>query len=235
MRVLSTLILFCLIATQACAFTVVLKSGRTVEGKLIAEDSTTIQLRDSAGIVLSFRKSTLDLQAIADANRSKSVVPVSAEPVRTRPKSLPELAAQARANRNPKTHVLTNADVDQTAPLAVLSSSEEPDYSGIPEPEVVSLKEIESWQKKIASVRKQIDSLLEKQSVASAGCEQSKNGLPISRPRKSHGVMVLDPFGKSADCERLEVIRRQLEDAQSRLADLQEQAHKRGIPWSRLE
>ncbi|HET6266391.1 MAG TPA: hypothetical protein VFG11_01650 [Acidobacteriota bacterium] len=235
MRVLSSLILFFLIATQLSAFTVVLKSGRTVEGTLIAEDSVTIQLRDPAGTVLSFRKSTLDLQATTEANHTKSAAPASTGTVQVKPRSLPELAAQVRATRNPRIRVLTNADVDRTAPLAILTSSEEPDYSGIPEPVSVQPKEIESWLKKIASLHKQIDLLLEKQSVASAACEQSKNGLPISRPRKSHGVMVLDPLAPSGDCERLEVIRRQVEDAQARLADIQDQARKRGIPWSRLE
>jgi hypothetical protein len=53
-------------------FTVVLKSGKKIEGTWIDENRTTIRIRDQQGTVLVFKKSTLDSAAMSLASRMQS-------------------------------------------------------------------------------------------------------------------------------------------------------------------
>ncbi len=51
------------------AFTVILKSGKHIEGTYVGENASTILIKNKEGIVLTFKKSTLDMTAMAAESR----------------------------------------------------------------------------------------------------------------------------------------------------------------------
>ncbi|MCI0414583.1 hypothetical protein L0222_17535 [bacterium] len=56
-------------ATSGFAFTVILKTGKRIDGTWLGEDESRIQLRDQEGTVLSIRKELIDLKSMSTASR----------------------------------------------------------------------------------------------------------------------------------------------------------------------
>src|SRR5207244_10726906 len=61
-----------IVSNLALGFTVVLKSGKKIEGAWLDEDRDTIRLKDEKGTILVFRKSTLDFEAMRAASRMQT-------------------------------------------------------------------------------------------------------------------------------------------------------------------
>jgi hypothetical protein len=73
MKKLLLILSLCLIASQfASGFTVILKSGKKIEGTWVDENRDTIRLKDQQGTILAFRKSTLDLEAMNTASSTQT-------------------------------------------------------------------------------------------------------------------------------------------------------------------
>jgi hypothetical protein len=125
-----TLILF-LGSPPLFAYTLVFRSGKTVQGRLIRAEADSIQIADPDGTLLSVRKDQLNWSATVAANRNEpaKTEPVTAPPTTvitvSRPQSLAEVAELARKNRKGTARLYTNQDV-YGGPVPVPSTRHHP-------------------------------------------------------------------------------------------------------------
>ena len=95
------------------AYTVVFKSGKTLEGTLISETASTILIKDASGFQLSLKKNVLNLERMSELNAaqaSPAVPPASPVPAAPPAKKTPSVAKGQK--------VFTNADVPGATPPA---------------------------------------------------------------------------------------------------------------------
>ena len=58
-----------LIATFGFAYDLILKSGKVIQGTIVSENEETIFIKDKDGIALNFKKTMVDLEKTAEANK----------------------------------------------------------------------------------------------------------------------------------------------------------------------
>ena len=95
------------------AYTVVFKSGKTLEGTLISETASTILIKDASGFQLSLKKNVLNLERMSELNAaqaSPAVQPAPPVPAAPPSKKTPSVAKGQK--------VFTNADVPGATPPA---------------------------------------------------------------------------------------------------------------------
>jgi hypothetical protein len=126
---LSLILIF--IALPLFADVLVLKNGKKLLGEIINEDDKVYELRDSAGIVLTVKKSQVDLEATQKLNpiQTKSEVTSQAsEETKSELKpenpSVADLARAARANRTGSAKVLRKEDLEQTPELSIIGTTQ---------------------------------------------------------------------------------------------------------------
>jgi hypothetical protein len=59
-----------MLANFAFAYTVILKNGKTFEGTLVSDDADKITIKDKDGVVLNFKKPSVDLEKTTGANKT---------------------------------------------------------------------------------------------------------------------------------------------------------------------
>ena len=64
-----TILLFWIALSPAFSYELILKNGKTVQGTLVSEDAEKISIKGKDGVILNFKKSIVDVQKTADANR----------------------------------------------------------------------------------------------------------------------------------------------------------------------
>ncbi len=69
------LIIFCAFCCWAQAYTVVFKTGKVMQGTLVAETNDTLLFRDEKGVQFSLKKQSLNLEKMKEANAEESVIP----------------------------------------------------------------------------------------------------------------------------------------------------------------
>lgn len=102
--VCATLILL-LSLSGAESYSVITKSGETIEGKLISETSDLIIIQEASGVHLSLKKDTLDLDKMSEVNGTPSTKP-----------SDPVVPTVRTKTAKPGKKVFTNADVPGATP-----------------------------------------------------------------------------------------------------------------------
>lgn len=233
MRLVSFLLVVCLTCSvfAETRFVVIhLKTGKQVQGEWIGEDSFTVQIKDRAGVLISIKRTSIE--------NTEPLIPLPAEhariPALCSPpqKSLAEIAAQLKQSRTGKTRVFTLTDLATAPEVSVIGGPEEPARK--PAESSADSVDIQSWQKRIAALKKEIADLQRKETLASSRCEQARS-LHFVKPKKRQGMLVLDPSAVQEECVRLAAIESERRDAESRLEDTQMQARRLGIPWSYLE
>lgn len=230
-RVFSLLVvcLFVPLFAEPRPVTLVLKSGKVIRGELVGQDGQTIQIKDHSGVVLSAGMDAVEqlIEPIAQPQQHVS------EPVgRAVEPSLVEIAASAKRLRTGKSRVYTVKDLAETPEVSIVGgavSDLPPSGSNPP-----AGHDREYWQRRIATLKKEITSLQEKESSALSRCENAR-ATHLTKPGKVNGVIMIDPSAEPEECERLAAIRKQTADTESRLSDLQMQARHEGVPWSWLE
>lgn len=241
MRTISFLILLLLFVHPLFAYTVVLKSGKRIHGAFVAEDNATLQIKDSRGVILSFKRDLLDLDSMVRVNAQPEVEADLPEPtehrieVRTRSRDI-DLAAfadQTQKNRKGQARTLTAADLESAPELTILGTTDEPKEAEI---EPTSDRNEQQWRKEAVSLRKELFRLREKRISAEASCQHAEQRLSEKRTRPSREpAPLLTTFQKPSYCERLAEIDRQIEYAQTRLEDFEERARRSEIPWQWIE
>src|SRR5262245_55373768 len=225
MRVLSFLVLSFFFHSFCFAYVVILKSGKRIEGQLLGEDSTTLQLKDAGGIVLSFKKSLIDEAATNSANTalekndSKNFSP----------------------SLKPSKHVYTNDDISRMPELSVIEGDTQASpYTNVDELETpltrADPKEERSWRNRAASLKKELARLRERRIQAEASCEKSRQNASnrLASPQKKP-VNMLSIFEQSSACKMLEEIGRQIQDAEERWDDFETEARRAEVPWQWLD
>jgi hypothetical protein len=119
-----------MVITQSLsAFTVIFKSGKKMEGTLLWDDGDTLRFKDRNGILYSLKRSVLDIAAMREANPQSvdesadtKVSEAEREKSSSMPSSLAQIAERERSRRTGKAPLLTDQDLDKTAPLAVIET-----------------------------------------------------------------------------------------------------------------
>jgi hypothetical protein len=238
-RTISFLILVLLFADPLIAYTVVLKSGKRIEGTFVAEDQATLQIKDSRGVILSFKRERLDLDFMVRLNAgSESDPPKATEDTfvartRSREIDLAAFADQTQKDRKGNARTVTAADLDSAPELTILGTEDDPKPEGI---EAVSNRDEQQWRKEAVSLRKEISRLREKRIVSETSCQAAEQRLSEKRTRPSRQpAPLLSSFQKPPECLRLAEIDRQIEEAQMRLENFEERARRAEIPWQWIE
>lgn len=230
MRFVSFLLLLCLplAAFAEHRYVVIrLNNDKQVRAEWLAEDDSTIQVRDDSGTRLSIRKELVASIEVIDPDPPGSR-DVAVEPAQ---KSLAQFAAEVKAARTGKSRAFTVDDLSGAPQLSFLSKGPDPEpESTEPAPAV----DVSSWRKRIDSVEKELDALHGKEESAASRCEQARNAL-FTKPKMRDGIAIVDPLAIPEECKELAALQQKHLDAESRLDDLQTQARHQGIPWSALE
>jgi hypothetical protein len=234
LRLSFLLVSFCLVHSLF-AYTVVLKSGKRINGELIGQDQSTVQLKDTKGVRLSFKKGLLDLaemdrlnRKIADPNRSSAKeIPKGKQ----EKKSLVELARELRSSRTGKAKVLRAHDLNEMPEITVLGTP----YSVKDEPasrqRSEDRKEERYWRDTARELRKDLRQLQEKKWRAEDACARAessrkrKNTAPHREPLDLASIM-----RESGECERVRDLQDQIRQAQLRLDDFLELARRSEVP-----
>lgn len=234
MPILSLLLLILFTCQAAYAYTVVLASGKRIEGTLIDDQQNTIVLKDSQGVLLSFKKSILDLHAMSAANRVSQQSEMPSTPVqqRSRP-SIVEIAEQTRKKRTGKSKMVHLEDVDDSAPLSILGSTDEPALK--PDRSATAVQE-GPWRTRLWSLKKEINRLREKLIAAESSCEQAKDRQYANRTTPSRKpVNLMATYEETSECRKMTEIAAQLQEAESRWENAREEARRAGVSWQTLE
>lgn len=237
MRLISFLVVSLFITLVADAYTVVLNSGKQLYGTLIGHDSATIQLRDPYGVVLSIKKSIVDLPATEWANsfvqkseKPRDVVIPGPPPE----KSVVEIAHEVRTARKGNSRLYTKDDLNSMPEIST-SNGDGNSYDPVPARSEPELDE-SYWRKTAASFRKQLSSLKEKKISTEFSCQKARE----KRSRQIYGgnkrpSNLNDAFEEPAECKRFEEIQAQLNEAEWRWDEFTERARRSSVPWSWIE
>jgi hypothetical protein len=119
-----------MVTTQSLsAFTVIFKSGKKMEGTLLWDDGETLRFKDRNGILYSLKRSVLDIPAMKEANPQSvdesgesKISEAEREKSSSMPSSLAEIAERERLRRTGNAPLLSDQDLENTAPLAVIET-----------------------------------------------------------------------------------------------------------------
>jgi hypothetical protein len=236
-RVFSFLLISFLCANLCHAYIVVLLSGKEIHGTLLGEDRITIQLRDVSGVVLSIKKSRIDLDATALANPVIKTDDARAEPIveQLPEKTVVDIAREVRKSRHGQSRIYTRADLDHVPEISVGDEISDELTDNVKSG--AEAKDDEKfWRKSAADFRKEISKLRERKISAQFSCRKALEKRDVSIYGGSKRPSNLNSsFDEPAECERLRAIESQLEDAEWRLEEFTERARKAEVPWSWIE
>jgi hypothetical protein len=236
-RVFSFLLVSFLCANFCHAYTVVLLSGKQIRGTLVGEDKVTIQLRDVSGVVLSIKKSRLDLDATQQANAVIKSDQVRSEIVAAElpEKNLVDIAREVRESRHGQSRIYTRADLDR---VPEISSGQEisDEFSNNVKTAIEAKDDEKFWRKAATDFRKELSKLRERKISAQFSCRKALEKRDASIYGGSKRPSNLNSgFDEPAECERLTAIESQLEDTEWRWEEFTERARKAEVPWSWIE
>lgn len=213
MRIFTFLCLVLFVTNSVSAFTVVLKSGKQIQGILLSEDSQTLNLKDSFGLTLHFQKRTLNLDEMSTLNAPQQ-----------------QNASTQRPHRSAR--VYTIEDLERLPELSQVSSTESAPETIVPDSHE-SQPDESKWRKAAASLRKAKAKAELRWQTAEAKCRKAQDTLIV--PLKRNSITFVDPSDQPADCMKAEELHSQLEEAVRAWDDFTDQARKAGIPWSVIE
>jgi hypothetical protein len=236
MRLTKAVFLFLLIPQVVLAYTVVLPSGEKIEGTLIKESESTIQIKDDSGAVLSFSKSAIDMKTTEDINKSNGTKPVTV--VNDKEKSLAELAKETQQKKTGKARVLTKADLEKTPEISIMGS----DQSVKEEPsgqKASSQKREESkektdadlknnelyWRQRAEDLRNNIGDLKKEHQDAEDDCIRAGGHNSYEYRADTSGQK-----HKNRACKRADEIADNEKQAEDKLYEFEKKAALEGIP-----
>lgn len=238
---LSFLLISLFVTHHVFAYTVVLKSGKMIDGQLVGEDLHTIQLKDISGVLLSFRKELLDLRSMEAANQpsspDNSSVQASKPGVRKPERSLVDVAREAKARRTGKARVIRAEDLTVLPELTVLGTADT-ESSAAPgrTPSGDGRQPERYWRQTSRSLRKDLEQLQEKKWSAQDRCLNAES----SRKRKKtelhrEPIDLASVMRESGECLRVRELEEQIRQAQVRLDDFLELARRSEVPRQWVE
>jgi hypothetical protein len=222
------IVVIALLSSFAFAYSVILKNGKTFEGTLVTDDAEKITIKDKDGVVLNFKKPSIDLEKTAEAN--KPAEKPAAEP----PKETP---ATEKKDAAPKVNQPKKAGRVYTADDLYRLRGQYPlDNSGAdiqsPSPDVPEAKGMsgDEWLQLTQNLVSQIKQAEQNYQKASAQCKQLQ-GATI----QTH--MVLNGQGQPVDmvqatkdaCQAADQAKSDLDSAHQAYDSAVEQAKQQGV------
>jgi len=212
----------------AFSYDVILKSGKIVKGSLLSESDEVIVLQDASGIKMTFKKTLVNLERMAEVNKPPEAA-LPADPPESKEAAVP-------ASPKKPVRVFTQKDVvrlrenDLGAGLYGKEQVAEPGQENEAKIETPERTE-EEWR---ASVQQLVDQVKE--------AEQSYNILQ-GKCQEFQGIMIgkdaiVNEKGESLDirkttqetCERAEDAKTNLEQTKKEYQDFQEYARQQMVP-----
>jgi hypothetical protein len=234
MLIPSLLILLLSVAPFAHCYTVITRTGKRVEGTLISEQTSTVLIKDSQGILISFKSETLDWKAMQLANVPRPIEQESKPAVSSVRKevSLTEIARRTREQRSGKARVFTLDDLRRAPELSVMGS----DLQVSPKRNEDAMPDESRWTSRLVALKKEVNRLRERKVSADAACQESKRKqFEVRTTGHDRPSNLLQTYKETAQCLKLREIDRQLEDAERRLDDAREEGRRAGVSWQALE
>lgn len=231
----SLLILFLLTSSTAFSYTIITNSGKQIVGTLITEQESTIMIKDNHGVLISFKKQLLDLNAMAIANAPQLKKHGGNESqAKKHGPTLAEIAAESRKQRKGASKLLTLEDLKGTPELSILGTEMKTVSTGRKESHQEATEK--QWESRIVTLKKEVSHLRERKISAEVSCEQAKQKqfarrtIPNEKPSN-----LLSTYKENPQCLRLQEIESQLTEAENRLEDVREEARRAGVSWQSLE
>ncbi len=226
-------LLFILLTSQfAYGYTVVLTSGKRIEGTLINDQQTTVLIKDSHGVLISFKKSILDLPAMSIANGKDRPDSVIDAPAKRKPPSIAEIAAETKKRRTGNARMITFDDIDEASAFSVMGSDVEPQQRS----NAKSTTSEKEWHSKLWALKKEVNRLRDRYIASESSCEEAKEKQYASRTTPSRKpVGLMSTYKETPQCRKMAEAERQLQDAEIRLDDAREEARREGVSWQSLE
>ena len=212
------------LANLTFAYQVILKNGKTVEGTFVTEDSEKISIKDKDGVLLNFKKSLIDSEKTAEANK----------PVEQAPKvekiEPPNSTQTAPAKPKRPARVYTAND------LYRLRNSLPLDNSGAdiqqPSPDAGPSKGMtgEQWQQLTQSLLDQVHAAEQYSQEASAKCKELQGATiqtHIVVNEQNQTVNMAEATQQA--CQAAEDAKGQIESAKQAYQDAVEQAKQQNV------
>jgi hypothetical protein len=219
------------------AYTVVLVSGKQIQGTFLGDDTTTVQLRDLSGVVLSIKKSRIDQDATSQANPVIKTEPAVLEHFAAKPaeKTVVDIAREVRESRHGQSRVYTRADLDHVPEISTGEQISD-EISNNVETAGKAKEDEAFWRKAASDFRKELSKLRERKISAQFSCRKAHEKRDAAVHGGSrHPTNLNSAFDEPAECERLKAVESQLEDAEWRWEEFTERARKAEVPWSWIE
>jgi hypothetical protein len=234
MSIPSFLIVFLFTAQLACAYTVVLTSGKKIDGTLISDQQSTLVVKDSHGVLISLKKSMIDLVATSAANKEAAAPMISSARESKKTPSIVEIALQTKSKRTGNSKTITASDIENAPEISILGQEVEENLRTTKTKRPSSPER--DWQRRLWAFKKEVNRLREKQIDAESSCEQSKEKQFAKRTTPgSKPVDLMSTYQESSQCRKLEEIVNQLRQAETRLEQEREEARREGVSWQTLE
>jgi hypothetical protein len=216
---------FLFLANFTFAFQVILKNGKTVEGTFVTEDSEKISIKDKDGVPLNFKKSLIDLEKTAEANK-----PVAETPKAEKVEPQKDSTAAPPAKPKKPARVYTAND------LYRLRGSIPLDNSGAdiqqPSPDAGPSKGMtgEQWQQLTQSLLDQVHAAEQYSQEASAKCKELQGATiqtHIVVNDQNQTVNMADATKQA--CQAAEDAKGQIDSAKQAYQDAVEQAKQQNV------
>jgi hypothetical protein len=214
---------FLFIASLSFGYQVILKNGKTLDGTFVSEDSEKISIKDKDGVLLNFKKSLIDLEKTAEANK-----PVEEPPKTVEPKK--EIAPEQPPKPKKKARVYTANDLYRLRNSLPLESSGADIQQ--PGPDVDSSQGMtgEQWQQLTQSLLDQIHSAEQYAQEAAAKCKELQGATVQTHivVNEQNQTVNMQEATKQA-CDAAEEAKGQIESAKQAYQDAVEQAKQQNV------
>ena len=242
MKILVCLLCLMAFATSGFSYTVVLKSGKKIEGTLLSEDENTLRIKDADGLTISYRKLQLDLEATRLANEGAPLPKnegSAAYRLEHPPQKVSPLGSLAAANKQrqksavQQTKVFKNEDIGIPPEGNSSQTQEVPNdtqgYSGM----ASGASWVDAEMARYEAARDELNRLRTNMQIAAAECLKYYSEMGGGSVWTNYGFYPYSYSGQGtvyspAACDLALQIKAQLEVAQ-------EEFRQQGVPWKYLE
>ena len=222
-----------LMASSCFAYEVVLKNGKVLSGEVLSEDQELLVLRDSTGVKLHIKKSSID--SVKTVERNPEVEPVP--PPASEPEPVPEPQKSMIEKPKPKARVYKKEDLEKLPELSIIGDENEetPDEEALRkelENEAMQEKEMEAaWNEKALRIDDQIQQAREAVEYNQSYCDKVIPDMNDLRDGP-YVVMSAEQYEEQRRiaCMEAEAAVKDLKRAEAEYEAFQEEARKKGIP-----
>jgi hypothetical protein len=229
--ILVSSIIFFSAACIAYGYTVILKNGKQIEGSFVEEDDSKILIKDKDGIILTFRKSTLDLDAMEELNEASDEAPAATC-------DSGDCGTQTLKNekeiRKPPKRIFTNEDLKDLPELSIAGSDtpvettepeEEPAYDASDDE---SIEAEAYWKEQTSKIAEQLNAAEDQYNSLKKNCEDARQELAFYVLNGYWGGNLAVAQDATYFCSQAEDAKTEWERWKGRLEDFQEQARREG-------